>query len=89
MPQDSTVTVQFIVPSVDETAGETDYTIARIIIVERDYGKNMLKDFVLPVGMVVLFAVTLFLLLIKIKPSSRTDKLLTKIENRIPKILRF
>ena len=89
MPKsDSTITATFVLQN---TYGNEHLTVYNIIVVdppviEKNYSA---ETFIVPILILFICASAIFFTLIKVKPSSKTDALLDKIESKIPKFLRF
>lgn len=89
MPKsDSSITVTFVVPANSSNEQSTLYNIIVVDppVIEKNYTT---ETFIVPIVLLFISACAIFFTFIKVKPSSKTDAILDKIEAKIPKFLRF
>lgn len=89
MPKsDSTITATFVVPSNNSNEHTTVYNIIVVDppVIEKNYTA---ETFIVPILILFISACAIIFTLIKVKPTSKTDAILDKIESKIPKFLRF
>ncbi len=89
MPKsDSTITATIVLQNNTSTDHSTVYNIIVVDapVIEKNYSA---ETFIVPILILFICAGAIFFTLIKVKPSSKTDALLDKIESKIPRFLRF
>ena len=88
MPNDSSITVRFMIPDETITHSGSQGTVVNVIVVKKD-DKDMAKNIATPLVIIAGIAILLFLFSVIARKNKKLDNLLTRIEDKIPKPFRF
>lgn len=86
MPNDSTVTVRLLLEETN-AQGFVDDLIVNIVVVKPDPGFSVVSDILIPIGIVLAFAILLFVILIRVRPNKKLNKFLDRYESMTDKIM--
>lgn len=89
MPNDSSITVRFMIP---EPSGYVDSeapgTMVNVVVVKKE-NKDLVKNIATPLVIIAGIAIGLYVLSLIARRYKKVDDFFTRIENNIPKPFRF
>jgi hypothetical protein len=88
MPNDSSITIRFMIPEPSGTAADHAGTVVNVVVVPKE-NKDLFQQIATPLAIIAGIAVGLYVLSLIARRYKKVDEFFTRIENNIPKPFRF